>query len=242
MEAKGAPNRKFSNVPLPAGGYPLAIRRPFDSGQLTAAPRYPPPGTQVRDAVLPGADVKQAAHAAATKTAWKRAAIAVHDNTTTTVAADAKRAARAGSPAANGDNRPIQPPRDKRRGWAPCVLCLAAASVLVLISTGYYLVHGHLPGHLRQPELLDVSQSSTPWTYATSNKQISTLNELAVAVNATELPEETDGVAPLESSSAAPENASELLEEVDDVPPGASSPAATEEQLKEHHKRAEPDC
>ncbi|KAH8009038.1 hypothetical protein HPB51_009014 [Rhipicephalus microplus] len=237
MEAHTVPRRKISTLPAPAGGYPLAIREPLVSIPPATAARYPPPGIPVRGVVHDaGTNVKQAAEVVASKTVWKRAAIAVHDTTTTAVTADAKRAGRGVGPAANGDNRLIQPLRDKHHGWAPCVLFLAAASVLVLITTAYYLARGPLPGHRRQPELLEMSQSTTPCTYASGTYEISMLNESVVAANATEPLAESNGVPPAESSSASPENASELREAIDDVPPGVSSSAATEEELKEHHK------
>ncbi|KAL3216634.1 hypothetical protein MRX96_032958 [Rhipicephalus microplus] len=236
MEAHTVPHRKTSTLPAPAGGYPLAIRGPLVSIPPATTARYPPPGIQVRGVVHAGTNVKTAAEAVASKTVWKRAAIAVHDNTTTTVAADAKRDGRGVGPAANGDNRLIQPLRDNHRGWASCVLFLAAASVLVLITTAYYLARGHLPRHQRQPELLEMTQSSTPWNYATGNNEISMLNKLVVTANVTETLDESGGVPPPESSSAASENASKFLEVIDDVPPGVSSSAATEEELKEHHK------
>ncbi|KAL3216630.1 hypothetical protein MRX96_032955 [Rhipicephalus microplus] len=188
MEAHTVPRRKISTLPAPAGGYPLAIREPLVSIPPATAARYPPPGnsgTRCRPR-------RRGPTSSRRPKRWPRRPFGRGRPSQFTTPPRPRSLQRPSVLAEvlaqppNGDNRLIQPLRDKHRGWAPCVLFLAAASVLVLITTAYYLARGHLPGHRRQPELLEMTQSSTPWNYASGTYEISMLNESVVAANATE--------------------------------------------------------
>ncbi|KAH6937701.1 hypothetical protein HPB50_003674 [Hyalomma asiaticum] len=193
MKAPAAQNRKISTAQVPQRWDPFA-KGPLGGGQAAGPSRYGQ-GTRARG-VGPAGNVQRAVQAGSPKNGWKGAAIAVNDDTTTTVptAPGAKRGA-------NSDNRPIQQtPRDKRRGWGLFVLPLAGVTVLVLVATAYYLAHGHASGPQGQPELLEVSRTSpASWNSATS-----TLDEGSVLANASTPREEADDEAPPPSTASPP--------------------------------------